>query len=200
MKFDPDKHHRRTIRLPGYDYGCAGAYFVTVCTRNRECLFGEVSDGKMVLNQYGKIVSECWQTMTSHFSNISSGEFVVMPNHVHGILLIADDAGETWATHESPLQDRPLQDRPLQEPSQQTSASRPRGPARQSISVAIGLFKAAAAKRINAVRDTSGLSIWQRNYYEHIIRDETELAQKHDYIEANPSRWAQDEENVGEMK
>jgi putative transposase len=93
MTYDPEKHHRRSIRLKGYDYTQPGAYFITICTRGRECLFGEIIDGEMHLNEAGQIVVQTWQDLPNHISNVQLDAFVVMPNHVHGIIIITDHAG-----------------------------------------------------------------------------------------------------------
>ena len=90
MSYNPAKHHRRSIRLKGYDYSEAGIYFLTICTHQRECLFGEIIDGEMKLIEFGKIVLECWQAIPKHFSRIELDEFIVMPNHIHGILVMKD--------------------------------------------------------------------------------------------------------------
>jgi len=88
MKYNPDKHHRRSIRLKGYDYSQPGWYFVTICTQNREMLFGDVVDGKMVFNLFGKIIDYHWQKLPQHFKNIKLDEYQIMPNHFHGIIEI----------------------------------------------------------------------------------------------------------------
>ena len=102
MRYDPEKHHRRSIRLKGYDYTRAGAYFVTICTKDGACLFGDVADGVMRLNQMGHIVRQCWLAIPDHFPHVLLDEFVVMPNHVHGILVIMP-THDVGATHASPL-------------------------------------------------------------------------------------------------
>ena len=102
MKYNPDIHHRRSIRLQGYDYSSPGAYFVTMCTHNRECLFGEIANGKMRLNELGKIASQCWLAIPDHFPHARLGAFVIMPNHVHGIIWIVDNI--VGAKNFSPLQ------------------------------------------------------------------------------------------------
>jgi len=175
-QFDPDRHHRRSIRLKGYDYTQPGAYFITICTRDRVCLFGEVIDGEMRLNPLGEIVRQCWWAIPEHFSHVVLDEFVVMPNHVHGIIVImaTHDVG---ATHASPLR------------------VRPRGPQRQSIASIVGSIKSAAAKRINEYRGTPGAPVWQRNYYEHVVRDDQPLNHIREYIATNPLRWHLDREN-----
>ena len=93
MTFDPEKHHRRSIRLKGYDYAQAGAYFVTICTQHRACLFGEVVNGQMQLNDAGRFVEQCWLDIPHHFPHVELEAFVVMPNHVHGIIVITDPVG-----------------------------------------------------------------------------------------------------------
>jgi putative transposase len=104
------QHHRRTIRLQGYDYSQVGAYFITICTHNRECLFGTITDGEMILNEYGRIVQQCWLEIPDHFPHAELDGFMVMPNHVHGIVVITDRVG---ATHASPLHQMPNHKTPL---------------------------------------------------------------------------------------
>jgi len=175
------KNHRRSIRLKGYDYTQAGAYFVTICTKDRACLFGDVADGVMRLNQMGHIVRQCWLAIPDHFPHVLLDEFVVMPNHVHGILVIMP-THDVGATHASPLQN-------------DDTPTRPRGPQPRSVASIVGSFKSAAAKRINEHRGTPGAPIWQRNYYEHIIRDDESLNLIRNYIADNPLRWQIDAEN-----
>jgi putative transposase len=90
MQYNPNIHHRRSIRLKGYDYSTSGAYFITICTRDRVCWFGEVVDGEMRLNELGQRVRSVWQTLPRHFLNLTLDEFVVMPNHIHRILVLND--------------------------------------------------------------------------------------------------------------
>ncbi len=94
-KFDPQRYHRRSIRLQGYDYTSSGVYFITIVTYQRECLFGEINDGEMTLSKYGKIANECWQSIPEHFPNVELGTHMVMPNHVHGIIVIHDQNHRT---------------------------------------------------------------------------------------------------------
>ncbi len=174
MKFDPDVQHRRSIRLQRYDYSCAGAYFVTICTQNRECLFGEMVDGAMRLNAAGKVVEQCWQEIPTHFPHVELDEFVVMPNHVHGILAIGDfgvAAGEP-ANDYSPLRKGPA------------------GTARTIGSMVRG-FKIGVTKWMRQTHTIH--EVWQRNYWEHIIRDEAELVHIRAYICDNPARWELDQ-------
>ncbi len=186
MKYDPEKRHRRSIRLKGYDYAQPGAYFVTICTQNRQCLFGNVVDGNMMLNRFGEIVwSEWFRTARIRpYVQLYESEFVVMPNHVHGIIWIVDspnhDVNTVGATGRSPLPDGPQY---------------PRGPKSQSLGAIIAGFKSAVTRRINNMRGTPGTPVWQRNYYEHIVRDENELNRIREYINNNPLQWALDREN-----
>ena len=157
-----NQHHtRRSIRLRGYDYTLAGAYFFTTVTDKREPLLGTVSNGKMISNPKGVIVEATWFDLTNHIDGIELGDFVVMPNHVHGVVVIHD-------IHSA----KPV-----------------------SLPEVIRQFKTYSARRINELRDTPGRAVWQRNYYEHIIRNEREWENIHCYIVSNPAEWASDEEN-----
>ena len=164
---DRPRHHRRSTRLQGYDYSQAGAYFVTVCAKDRVCLFGDISDGRMRLNDWGRIVEVAWFDLPNHYANVGLGAFVVMPNHVHGIVIIVG-AGLKPAPTEKPA--------PV-------------------LSEIVRGFKTFSARRINERRRTPGVPVWQRNYYEHIIRGEESLRRIEQYIVENPVRWALDREN-----
>ncbi len=178
-KFDPQKHHRKSIRLKGYDYTQAGAYYVTIVTYHRDCLFGEIVNEAMILNEFGKIADECWRAIPDHFPFVELGAYVIMPNHAHGIIVIRNDESTTvGATHASPLR---------------IPNSRPHGATPRSLGAIVGSFKSAVTKRVG--RELNATGIWQRNYYEHIIRDEKDLQNKSDYINANPSLWDEDENN-----
>ena len=160
---------RKNIRLEDFDYSSAGYYFVTIVSHQRKNIFSEINDGKMALSQAGVIVKEVWEAIPLHFSNVEIDSFVVMPNHIHGILIIK----EVGARHASP------------------------GPTKiQPLGMIIGSFKSAVTKRIHDEGLLIQEKIWQRNYYEHIIRDETDYYRILDYIENNPENWLQDEENV----
>ena len=213
--YNPDRHHRRSIRLKGYDYSRAGAYFVTICTHNRECLFGEIAPvgatgrspqqstdrspqqstdrsprqtrpgandihPEMILNEYGAIVQNEWIKTAEIRDEIELDEFVVMPNHFHGIVLIIGRRGDRPV---APTINRPVD--PTTTP----------GPQPKSIGSLIAGFKSAATKRVNEMRNTPGAKLWQRNYYEHIIRNENELHRIREYIRNNPMKWTVDREN-----
>jgi len=188
MTFSSERHHRRSIRLKGYDYTQPGAYFVTICTRDREPLLGRVVDGHMVLNACGEMVRACWREIPDHFPHVALDAFVVMPNHVHGILWIVGDVG---ARHAVPLHNA----EPM--PNQEQFGK----PVPGSIPTIIRAFKSAVTRRINEHRGTPGAPVWQRNYYEHIIRTtvgahgRSPLDAIRRYIAENPLRWYLDGEN-----
>jgi REP element-mobilizing transposase RayT len=171
-------HHRRSIRLKDYDYSRRGAYFVTVCTRNKQPLFGEIIDGVMHQNDVAEIARKYWLEIPNHFSNVTLDQFVIMPNHVHGIIVITDDM--VGAKHASPLR---------------SYKTKIHGAKPKSLGTIIASFKSATTKQINLLLKTPGNPHWQRNYYEHIIRNEQELNKIKRYIINNPPRWEYDREN-----
>jgi len=188
MRFDPQRHHRHALRLPGYDYSQAGAYFVTLCTHNRECLFGEIANGQMRLNEAGRLVQDCWTWLAQQYPYVELDAWVIMPNHLHGVLVIRECRG---GSRTAPTEDRhkPLIERgPL--PSAPTAPT-----ARKPLGRLIGAFRTVSTPRINALRGAPVLPVWQRNYYEHIIRDEEGLQRIREYIAHNPARWETDREN-----
>jgi putative transposase len=184
MPYGREKHHRHSIRLPGYDYAQPGAYFVTICTKDRLCLFGEVVAGQMRLNDAGCIVRQCWSDIPNHFPHVQLDAFIIMPNHVHGILVIAHHVG---AKNFSPLPSPPHS--PLQPPPHD---HHPRGTSKTIGSVIRG-FKIGVTKWFR--QNTHIQTVWQRNYYEHIIRTEDALHRIREYIVTNPMRWRLDREN-----
>jgi len=177
MKYGPQRHHRRSIRLQGYDYAQAGAYFVTVCAYNRECLFGEIMGEEMQVNASGEIVIACWHDIPRHFANVELDAFVVMPNHIHGIIMLRD------------VNDPDIGVGAGFKPAPTLTASR------HGLPEIVRAFKTFSARRINELRQMPGVPVWQRNYYEHIIRNEKSLHDIRRYIQENPLRWAYDREN-----
>lgn len=186
MRYDPDRHHRQSIRLRGYDYTQAGAYFVTIVVRERECLLGDVIDDEMHLNDYGRIVAAEWQKIPARFPHVTTDASMVMPNHLHGIIVIG---GGVEAKHPPAISNLPL---PL---SADASPLRPTGTTPGSLGAIVQNFKSTSTRQVNALRHTSGLPLWQRNYFERIIRDERELNRIREYILNNPLKWALDAEN-----
>ena len=179
----------RSLRLREYDYGTSGTYFVTICTSDRISLFGEVDHGNMTLNEFGEIVSACWSDLPHHFPNLQLDCFTVMPNHIHGLIEITDEFSENpvGAQHAAPV------------PSASAHSS-PRNVQPGSLGAIVRSFKAASSRRMNLSSSTPGATIWQRNYYEHVIRGESELQRVREYIVNNPARWAEDEENPNAVR
>jgi putative transposase len=266
MRYDPDRHHRRSIRLKGYDYSQPGAYFVTVCTADRECLFGEIVADEMQLNGAGAIVLAAWNDLPAHYTHVRLDSFVIMPNHIHAVIILTDapvpvgagfkpapgdpatptdpatPAGpvragfkparteptptvavptETTPGARAPTATAPTQPAPgilaptaavppesvgagfkpaptvtnATEPVEAGLKPAPTVVRRHALPEIVRAFKTFSARRINELHDTPGVSVWQRNYYEHIIRNRSALARIRTYIETNPERWALDREN-----
>lgn len=180
MPYDPARHHRRSVRLKGYDYAQAGAYFLTLVTQNRVCLFGHVVNGEMQLNDAGLVAEDCWLAIPDHFPFVELDAFVIMPNHAHGIIVITAGADvAVGANDHSPLR-QPPPSQPFRSPSK-TVGSIVRG------------FKIGVTQWMRA--NTDVYDVWQRNYYDHIIRDEPSLHRIRQYIVDNPAKWTMDDEN-----
>ena len=178
MKMTPDVYHRRSIRLKGYNYSQSGAYFVTICTKDREPYFERYKELRM-------IVGQVWRRLAQRYPKLTFDEFVIMPNHIHGILIVGADrsaknVGATLAV------------------AQNNGAGARPAP---TVGEIVGTYKSLCIhdwlsyieeKKIDAVG-----KFWQRNYYEHIIRNEDELNKIREYIQNNPLRWDLDKENPG---
>lgn len=177
-KHQPVKYHRRSIRMKGYDYALEGGYFVTMTTFNRIHLFGEVANGEIRLNAYGNIAHEQWIRLRKRFLPSDFATFVIMPNHIHGIIHIVRGAGEKFE-HDST-------GNPPQRPYEDLHVTP------GSLGTIVRAYKASVTYRINAIRGYTHPPVWQRNYYEHIIRNEKEYEQIKDYIDANPATWVED--------
>jgi REP element-mobilizing transposase RayT len=185
------RHHRRSIRLKEYDYSQPGDYFITICTHNRECLFGEIVNGKMQLTPIGLIVEDEWKRTPLIRNNVELGPFVIMPNHLHGIIILNDNGrGE--------LPFAPTNKTPFV-PAKNTRTGKFVSPS-NTIGAIVRGFKSASTKRINEMRGTPGVPVWQRNYYEHIIRDEKNYYNICEYIDNNPLQWWLDRENPDERE
>ena len=208
MRYDPNKHHRRSIRLKGYDYTQAGVYFVTIVTQNRACLFGDIVAGEVRLNAFGQAVAETWQWLGTQYGYVELDEWVVMPNHLHGIIIITetdngcptDGGGVGGGSRTAPTVIGATGGGGGVGGGSRTAptviASTAPMVKRKPLGRLIGAFKTVSTKRINEYRGTPGVVVWQRNYYEHIIRDERSLNRIREYIAANPLRWHLDRENV----
>ena len=163
---------RQTIRLPHYDYARPGMYFVTICTHQREAILGTIDAGYAIPTDAGKYVEQSWLALPNRFPNMRTDKFVLMPNHVHAILFLE--------TRQS---------------SQKPGGASPAPTKRTSLADVVCAFESLSTIGVNKIRMTPGQLLWQRNYYEHIIRSGQSLDQLRRYIEENPARWSADEEN-----
>lgn len=171
--YSPDIHHRRSIRLKGYDYTQAGTYFVTICVQHRMCLLGEICDKIMRHNAAGQMIQAVWNELPQHYPGVAIDAFVAMPNHVHGIILLTG--------------------------IDQVNADQTTAPV-LSLPEVVHRFKSLTTAQYRKGVSEGGWKpfpgkLWQRNYYEHIVRDATELNHIRDYIARNPAHWAEDAEN-----
>lgn len=209
MTFDPKRHHRRSIRLEDYDYSWAGAYFVTICAQNRACLFGEIRTDEMTPDPAGMLVQSEWDALPKRFPMLELDAFVLMPNHVHGIVVIAGDA---WTAEDPDQGSHAARARPpdvgatlvvaRSAEDRASTRSRRRAGTRPAPTLGdvVGAFKSLTTHRyiIGARKHAwPGFRprLWQRNYYEHIIRNADELHQVRQYIADNPAQWMADREN-----
>ncbi len=154
---------RRRLRLTGYDYSQPGMYFITICVKEKACLLGEISGSEMQRNQLGGIVKTCWLEIPAYYSIVILDAFVVMPNHIHGIIYVG--------------------------------AGSPRPSYRPTLGNIVGYFKYQSTKGVNELRQTPGTSFWQRNFFDHVIRDDNSLNRIREYIITNPQRWELDRNN-----
>lgn len=194
MKYNPNIHHRKSIRLRGYDYSQAGLYFITICTQDRLCLFGDVADAEMNLNGAGKMVRTTWDEIPAHYCGVEIDQFVVMPNHIHGIVVIV---GAT--PRGCPVEGQPqnIDGQPRNQDGQ------PRGVAPTGLSLpdVVHRFKTMTTKKYTDGVKQNGwqpfpAKLWQRNYYEHIIRNEDAHLKIAEYIQTNPQQWEEDTYHV----
>jgi len=169
-----EKHQRKSIRLKEYNYSQPGEYFVTICTQGHKYTFGKIVDGEMHLNERGNVVKECWKKIPEHFPNAVLDEYIIMPNHIHGILVLNEQVGTRHAV---------------------SLPERFRKPVPGSLSTIVRSFKSAVTKRINEMHLTGDTQFWQPRYYDRIIRNEKELQKIRDYIANNVITWAFDKEN-----
>ena len=189
MMYDPEVHRRRSIRLRGYDYSLAGAYFVTVVVQGRLCLFGDVAGGEMRANGAGEMVWRVWDGMPGRCPLVEMDEFVVMPNHVHGVIVNR----QRWGPHFSPEDDRATKGAP-------TRGAPTGGGGAITLGDVVGAFKSLTTVEYGRGVRKMGWPpfdrrLWQRNYYERVIRDESELGGARAYIVDNPMEWEFDSEN-----
>ncbi|MBF0227964.1 MAG: transposase [Desulfobacterales bacterium] len=172
MEFNDNIHNRRSIRLKNYDYSKSGLYFITICTQNKLNLFGQIKNNEMILNEYGRIVYDEWIKSAEIRNEIELDKFVIMPNHFHGIVMIYRDCKFKG--------DQPV------------APTKICGPKKKSIGSLISGYKSSVTKKINILRNTPGINVWQRNYYEHIIRNDDIYNKIAEYIMYNPITWQED--------
>jgi REP element-mobilizing transposase RayT len=237
VAYDPNKHHRRSIRLKGHDYSAAGIYFITLCTQHREPLFGAIVDGTMQLNEFGQIVAKHWQWLATQYPYVKLDEWVVMPNHFHGILILTNASHRRGGSRTAPTTTTPTNDAtppPTHDatppastnvatpPASTNVATQPtsinnttppisthiiipppyhhpnlpitstNAPKRKPLGRLIGAFKTISTKEINQIRNTPSIPLWQRNYYEIIIRNPIAYQRIRRYIQNNPQSWNTD--------
>jgi REP element-mobilizing transposase RayT len=219
--YNPNKHHRKSIRLVGYDYSQAGLYFVTICCEDKICRFGQVKNGTMVLNEYGQIANDEWLKTAEIRPNVKLHEFVVMPNHIHGIIQLLDiGRGELHSpntnelhspntnelhspnhnelhspnTNElhSPNNNLGVYKTPLRDDNWGVCKTPLRGPS-QTIGAIVRGYKSSVTKQINLLCTCDApIKLWQRNYHDHIIRNEQSYQRISEYIINNPAKWEDD--------
>lgn len=212
-KYNPNIHHRRSIRLKGYDYSQTGLYFITICVNNRECLFGHVANGKMILNDAGQMIETEWLELPERFANVELHEYIVMPNHFHAILEIvgatlvvapknvntadnADTPNNAVAPKNAGNSDIP------ENADDVTGKGQPQGiaPTGKTVGDMVGAFESiTTVEYIRGVKNKNWKpfcgKLWQRNYWEHIIRNENEYNRISQYIIDNPANWGSDKFN-----
>jgi len=183
MTFNPDIHRRQSIRLKSHDYSSAGAYYVTVCAQNRECMFGKIVNTEMKLNDAGRMVERWWAELNHKFPTVVTDEYIVMPNHFHGIVVIIGYPDPVGAA---------LRGRPHKSGHPHRGAP--------TLPDIVDWFKTMATNDyIRGIKQRRWppfqKRLWQRNYYERVIRDDAEIHRVREYIAGNPARWLEDEEN-----
>jgi putative transposase len=166
--------HKKSIRLKNYDYSQPGGYFVTICTKGRKSCFGQIVDEKINLSSVGEIVKGCWLGIPEHLKNVKLDEWVIMPNHIHGIIVIIDSVGTDY--------------------NLSLRKNRFQHITPKSLSYIIATFKSAVSRQINRIGAGNDFA-WQSRFYEHIIRNENELHRIREYIQNNPLKWELDREN-----
>ena len=210
--YNPDMHHRRSIRLKGYDYSQEGLYFITLCTQDRQCLFGDIATGEMNMNEAGKYAQQCWLEIPQHFPQIELHEYVIMPNHIHGIIEITVGANcfspidgintdhVLNAKNDLPIDPMnvemdniPQNDGMNADPIMRAKNISPlrwqRGTS-QTLGSVIRGFKIGVTKWFR--NETDVYDVWQRNYYEHIIRNQQSYDTITNYILTNVEKWPND--------
>lgn len=215
-----DNKNRKSIRITGYDYSQNGAYFVTICTYNKQCLFGQVESGKMVLNKLGLLVENIWREISKHYESVLIDEFVIMPNHVHGIIWLQDRREQLGVMNHAPTQIAyeidvgaqlgAINHAPTQIANEETVGAQfiateinitaqfiaPKARLTQpTLGEVVRAFKARTSQASKTACSNDFKALWQRNYYEHVVRGEPDLQAIREYINNNPKQWHLDKDN-----
>jgi len=197
LRYDPEWHHRHSIRLDDYDYSNNGVYFVTICIHNRECLLGKICDGVTVLSEVGRAVDDAWVAIAKRFPFVVLDDYVLMPNHLHGIIVFIEaDAATDIATASRTLagsdkiKEGAASSAPTDFVDMASSITR-----KVALGRVLRAFKSLSAIAANRLLDRTEQPFWQRNYHERIVRDEQEMDQVRTYIYHNPQQWSIDTEN-----
>lgn len=190
--YNPNLHHRRSIRLKGYDYAQAGLYFITICCQDRVCRFGDVVNGEMILNEYGQIAHDEWMKLSERFPNFELDVFQIMPNHLHGLLFLSVGAplADSLPSVGAPLAGA-LSSAGAQNPDEIRAGASPA----PTVGEIVGAYKSLVANGCLSIYKSKNEimgKLWQRNYYEHIIRNEQSYKRISEYITNNPVKWADD--------
>jgi len=200
-----DKFHNRyrieSTRLQNWDYGWNGAYFITICTQNREHYFGEIHEQKMKLSEIGKLVHDYWHEIPNHFQNISLGEFIVMPNHIHGIIIIDKPCGDNDNNNDDIVETRQcLVSTTTNTPNPYGSSNnsktigqkRFQNQGKNTLSSIVGSYKSVVTKNVRLIHANFA---WQSRFHDHIIRDDKSFNTISNYIQNNPLKWGNDRFN-----
>jgi putative transposase len=194
MKYNPEIHHRKSYRLKDYDYSQQGMYYVTICTKNREHFFGLIKDSKMILSESGLSADKYWREIPDHFPFATLDEFIIMPNHIHGIIKIKNKIESSVGSTDGASFVRALQCNALTNDAHTKDARMSEiSPKKGTLSVIIRSYKSACTKTINE-RDSIINFAWQSRYYDHIIRNEYDLNRIREYIRNNPVKWGEEED------
>ena len=159
MRFNPDIHHRRSIRLSEHNYSESCHYFITLCASQRQSLFGNIADNNMKLNDAGMMVETIWRQLPEYYAGVELNEYVVMPNHFHAIITVVEQGAASSAP---------------------------------TLGNILRRFKSVSAIAVNRCLNRQGQPVWQRNYYEHIIRSDQAYQNITEYIRTNPKLWQED--------
>ena len=194
MKYNPDIHKRQSIRLQGYDYSQSGLYFITICCYERECLFGNIINSQITLNNFGELIKEEWLKSAEIRKEIELDEFVIMPNHFHGIVIINQEINRDFIKNNVEASDNNVGANGRSPLRQEIQSSPPKISMKpKSLSSLIAGFKSATTKKINMIRNTPQNPVWQRNYYDHIIRNDESSTRIREYLQNNPLSWENDQ-------